>query len=373
MSNLSSGVGPYYFRDFFGGTANWIYEGIWGNTSQYFSPANTSTGIGSSQWRGYFASCTTLGYNCTLAGDTVGPQDMLNDYDIPATYALIGTVGPFPAGICPDIPRDYINLWLNTSLPSVNAACNATAFTDSYAARWQRNVTLQENTTYNVYTIADDAVRLSITDRTNTNIQLLGATDPVGRIINDWVPSSGLQFTFASFTVNAGVGVQNKTLVLDFLENTGNANLTVNIGSGASSASDAPNPQSGSTFTKITSSQYGYSSLLLNGVVNIASVPSPVLRYTIYHDLELNTNFYVDVSTDGGFNWTTVDTISGVAGGTRQTPAATPPVTWIQRPDINLIPYRNANFTFRFRLDTRAAGLGATGDSVWIGSVEVIG
>jgi Flp pilus assembly pilin Flp len=370
MTNLSTGVGPFYFQDYFGGGANWVYEGGWGNTAQYFSASNPNAGIGTQPWLGYFASCTVLGYNCTLSGDTVGPQDMLNDYDLPATYALIGTTGPFPTGICPDIQRTEMNLWLGTSVPNVNPSCNAAPFTDSYAARWTRSVTLQENTTYNVYTIADDAVRLSITDRTNTNIPLLGATDPVGRIINDWVPSSGIQFNFTTFTVNAGVGTQNKTLVLDFLENTGNAYLTVNIGSGAYSATDSPNTLSGSTYTTISSAQYGYSGLLLNGVINLASVANPTLRYTVYHDLATNSNFYVDFSNDGGFTWNTVRTING--GGTD----VLPPNDWLTV-DINLnsfLPttdYTVANFTVRFRLDTRTSG--STTDGVWIGSVQVIG
>jgi hypothetical protein len=175
----------------------------------------------------------------------------------------------------------------------------------------------------------------------------------------------------------------SRTLTLDYFDISGDQYLSLTIiPPGASSATDsaniAPTGVSGTAvtgqvfggmgYTIANSKDYGYSSLTLNGVLNLSTSTSPILRYSRYYAMTANTSFRVEFSSDGGFTWDVISSENLDGVNTLLPPAN----IWETRTVSIPAGYRNANFALRFRLDTRAAP-GATGDGVWIGSVEVLG
>ncbi|MCC6804551.1 MAG: hypothetical protein IT319_16830, partial [Anaerolineae bacterium] len=165
-------------------------------------------------------------------------------------------------------------------------------------------------------------------------------------------------------------------LTLEFYENGGDAVIILNATKGGYSFTDSPNtpysacsPNDGDTCinsqTVVKSDYPGNSSLMLKGFFNLSTSTTPSLQYQRLYLLPANNRFYVEVSTDGGFNWTTI-TSENLENTTRLPPSN----YWDQR-NVSLAAYNGqAHVMIRFRLDTRSSG-GTTGDGVYISEIIV--
>lgn len=342
---------PVPFLDDASSTVNWVPEGSWGQTSQYFIGSGASASdLGPTQWVGWF-------YDCEQLGET-SCSNMTNA----ANYMLYTTHQTNPVGDCsapnflstspagPECVPD-IDMFLADTYTPMNDQLSHSDFIDTWAARWTRQVTLQPGATYSVYVITSEGVRLWIDDPSLTTIPTVTAPftgGPTGRIINDWTTYSSNQVDFATFTVNSTTPI-TRTLTLEFFNWAGPANLWLAISRQYGSFTDSPNSGSGASWTTVNSTQRGDSALLLNGYFNLTGFPNPSLGYQTLYTLGSQTPFYVEVSTNGGFTWSQVDSIGASASN---------PITsgWQQR-TINLsgTAGNQANVMIRFRLDARAA------------------
>lgn len=363
------------FEDTFSYPPTWIFEGHWGVTQQYVSANNTDSWYLGAPWDGYFVNCETFSVACNNSG--LNSIYTMLDNQQAVGLALDG-MSALVTGMMPDTPSFDVVEWLNTNRPQPEAGYGSgytpgSEWNNSWAARWVRPVTLTAGQTYRVYAIADDGVMLEIDDANGTDIadSSYGA-DPAGIIINDW-SDHGARLIYSTFTVNSPTDI-TRNLLLSYYENTGDARLSLSIVSAsANSATDSPNtPGSapGGTgdntlgYTTVNSANYGYSSVMLNGVIDLSGTTSPQFTYERYYDLAGSTNFQLQFSADGGFTWGTVN-------GTLSSGSILPPSNWQTRSFSIPAAYHTSLFTFRFRLDTRGAGGGTTGDSVWVGSVLI--
>jgi hypothetical protein len=181
-------------------TSNWIAEGTWGLGADYFLGNGTSD-LGLTAWNGTYFDCEQLTasscgsastYTAILAananfsplaspvytGPKIGPQNVTTgiDFNLGSTH------------------RPFYNPLTGVDIAQPGAA-GSPGYDDTYAARWTRNVDLQAGATYNIYTISDDGVRLSIDNMCGTTIPadtLSGAneancpTPQKGVLIENW-------------------------------------------------------------------------------------------------------------------------------------------------------------------------------------------
>ncbi|MBW4439464.1 MAG: hypothetical protein KME04_20170 [Pleurocapsa minor GSE-CHR-MK-17-07R] len=370
ISTRNTGTPPFRFDEYFAGSANWILEGNWGTTLQYIAPDSPSAVSLGGPWDGFYINCED--YGAGSCSNYTTNETMLND-NAALGLSLDASTSPLPTGMFPADLTFEINNWWGSARPHPSAGAE---FDNTWGARWVRNVTLTGGSSYRVYTIADDGVRLTINDRSGTDIPAGGATAPAGRIINNWSAHS-TQIDYTTFTVTGGT--INRTLTLDYIENGGNAVMVLSMTSGTFSMTDTPNVNTGTSgsgettggfgFTAVPSANFGWNSLVLNGVIDLTGAPAPQFTYTRYYNLTANTNFRLEFSADGGFTWDVISS-ENINGSATLMPPSNP---WQERTIAIPVAYRNALFTFRFRLDTRSAGTNAMGDSIWIGNVVVRG
>ncbi len=361
------------FEDTFSYPPNWIFDGNWGVTQQYVSANNTDSWYLGVPWDGFFANCETFSVTCNGSNLTAIYNMLTAQQD---TGLALDDMSALVTGLMPDTPSFDVVEWLDAGRPQPQAGYGSgytpgSEWDNSWAGRWVRPVTLTAGQTYRVYAIADDGVLLEIDDNTDTDIpdSTYGA-NPAGAIINDW-SDHGARLIYSTFTVTGSSDI-TRNFILSFYENSGNARLSLSIvSSGAYSATDSPNTPGGTGgtgdntvgYTRIDSANYGYSSIMLNGVIDLTGTTSPEFIYERYYNIT-NSSFRLEFSSDGGFTWADGDTV--LTGG-----SVLPPSNWQTRTVTIPVAYRTAQFTFRFRLDTRGAGSGSTGDSAWIGSVVI--
>ncbi len=337
------------FVDTASSTANWIFEGDWGLTEEYFTGTGSlADDLGGGQWRGWIYDCEGItGSACPTAPSTAGYDTILT-----TTYptnppivdcALVVLAASAPAG--PDCLTEIEynvnapNTWMNNTLPSA-------AFGDTFAARYLRQVTLQPGATYRVQSVSDDGIRLLIDDRAGTNIASYLGSPTVGVLLNDWSYHSAALTTF-TFNVTSAVPIV-RTLTLEFFEGVGNAVLEVDIGRFNYSFTDSPNTYTGSGWTLVESAQRGDSALILDGYFNFSTRANPRMFFETLYDMGNQTSVVVETSIDRGMTWVQQDTIAVNAQQLRTS-------GWEDR-NVNLAGVGNQpNVQVRFRLNARNA------------------
>ncbi|MBK8026379.1 MAG: hypothetical protein IPK19_34575 [Chloroflexi bacterium] len=346
------------FSDNANSIANWVSEGSWGITEQYFVGTGGSVeDLGPSRWLGWYFDCSGLGYGWC---DSTSFNNLVQEAT-PVASCPPGSVNYLAtAPVGPECVTD-INMFLgSTALPLGGLA--PAEFYEQWAARWTRTVTLKGGATYRVEMVSDDGIRLSINDVTNTSIAPFGG-GPGGYIVNNW-DDHGPETNFATFTVDPGPDLV-KTLTLDFYENGGGAVVYLAISQRNFSFSDSPNTPSGSSWTVVDSAERGDSALILDGYFNFTGRASPTLSYQALYTMGNQTPLYVEVSGNGGFTWTTVDTIG--AGWTRGMVSG-----WETRLASLAAAGNQSRSMIRFRMDARSAtDSSMTDDGVWIAGIQV--
>ncbi len=311
-------------------SANWVSEGIWGAGQDFFFLGGLSSGLPPGVW-------TESVYGTTdLSGAT-----LIAPITVPEINKFMGNGAPFGGGPV-----------------------------DNFSIRWERTMTLNPGT-YTFSVLGDDGYRLYVDNDSGTDIGSPCVSTTGFCIIEDWTPHATTMMT-RTITVSAA---QAHVYRLDFFENGGDANIAMSAGTAQFSFTDSPNGTAGSAeeypdYAR-DSVTYGDSALVLNGYVNTqAAAGTQTLYYRRLFWLGANMVLYTEVSDDGGFTWSTEDTVWGyqemlpVGGGNSS--IETTPDTW----DLVAIALPDAERVMvRFRLETFSSS--DLRDGVYITDVRI--
>ncbi|MBI1259754.1 MAG: hypothetical protein GC204_19985 [Chloroflexi bacterium] len=364
-------------------TTNWVTEGTWGLASDYFlGSGSSSTDFGSYSWIGTYYDCELMKRAADACNNNTGNVsttmrhilDDNTDYTVSDPYVTTGgKIGP-ETGLS-QITDINFNWSDGVNRPLSNASSVGTSnqssdsplqpgFDDTFVVRWTRTVDLNPGT-YSFTTASDDGVNVIISDRTGitglTATTRTGMTN-AGYVINNWT-DHGPSLNYGTFTVTAAM---TRTLVVEYYENWGGAEIILNATNSSYSFTDSPNTPTGlpdpNAFTQVDSIYPGNSSLMLNGYLNLSAASNPVLSYQRLYDIANNGTFSVEVSTDGGFTWTILESITGSAN------RMLPNQNWEQS-SVSLNSYKTANVMIRFRMDTRSVS--SSQDGVYLTDIRV--
>lgn len=213
-------------------------------------------------------------------------------------------------------------------------------------------------------TRADDGVRLKVEE-------LVGGvpvtpTPLEWNIINRWTDSSE-RADQGAFTFVSG---KRYRVTMDYYEKSGDGVATLTITDGRFSFSDSPKPAAG-PIPDEKPIPYANTSLMLRNTLNLTEVPTTsmiLIEYQTKYRVSSNATARIEVSTDGGFNWTSNNltdaappAFSGYSfsfSGTSfsdTTYGVTNPLSdgWQSRLN-NLTAYRGRNLLVRFRFDRQS-------------------
>jgi len=267
---------------------NWIGEGSWGLSPEFFrgaggGPAN----LGASVWNYKYFDMRPCPVSST--NDTRTCASQLFD------SGAHETVTPLSQGLV---------LEINNNPGSGNVVGNER---DYVAGRW----TLQTGEvgpgvpagTYTFITTSDDGVRLKYdTYPTPGGLPApVAADDPAQsgwNIINNW--------TYHGRTVDMGIAKlangNRYQFTLEWFEGNGGAVIILSTGSNNFSFTDSPKQGSGLAFNDVPPVARGNSALIYDGVFDLSTAEEPILEF--YTHYEINGAGLVEVSPDGGFSWT---------------------------------------------------------------------
>lgn len=310
-------------------SANWVSEGVWGAGQDFFFLGGLAGGLPPGVW-------TESVYGTT---DLSGPT-LIAPITVPEINKFMGDGAPFSGGP-----------------------------TDNFSMRWERTMTLTPGT-YTFSVLGDDGYRLFVDDDTGTDIGSPCVSTTGFCIIEDWTPHATQMIT-RTITVSTAL---SHTYTLEFFENSGAANIAMNASTSQFSFTDSPNPTGGSQVYPDyvrNSVTYGDSALVLNGYINTSAVSGvQSLYYRRIYWLGADMVLYTEISDDGGFTWSTEDTVWGyeellpVAGD--DWTAETTPDTW----DLVTITLPEAErVMIRFRLETFSST--DLRDGVYISDIRV--
>jgi hypothetical protein len=175
---------------------------------------------------------------------------------------------------------------------------------DTYAGRWVRDITVQAGE-YTFISISDDGVRLKWEALPLTSP--CGTAAPCWNLINNW--------TFHGRFVDVGkanFAAGNYRLTLEWFEAGGDATIILSAGKNNFSFGDSPKAGNGPLFPVVNSIPNGNSSLILRRPLRLVGTTRPVLEYWTRYRMGGTAN--VEVSVNGGFDWTSNNLNSGTSG-----------------------------------------------------------
>ena len=323
---------------------NWVAEGSWGLApDQWRGAGGGPTSLGPNFWTGVFYDCeAVLGRSCNSYTDF---NNLLYE-----NYAA-GTHRPYQAGR--DLQEFVLDIYHDmgsNGYPPGGFGINT--WRDYYAARWTRPVTIEAGNggEFTFISVSDDGVRLRY------ECTAPCVTPPGWNIINNW--------TYHGRTVDIGsVNFQpgNYNLVFEFMEASGDAVVILSAGKNNFSFTDTPKAGNGPAFPVVNAVRYGNSSLILNRPLRLTGATRPIMEFWTRYIL--GGTGRVEVSINGGFDWTTNNlnsntngfscpggiTCSAVVTGTYW---PSDPTLWQQR-QLNLSDYISfGQIGLRFRLET---------------------
>ena len=275
--------------------ANWIGEGLWGLApDQWRGSGGGPAAMGSAPWEGVYYDCERiLGRTCNNYNDF---NNILYE-----NYGA-GTFRPYQAGRdLQEFALDVYHDFRSTGRPPGGSGDNT--WFDHYAARWVRPINVQAGD-YTFIAVTDDGLRLK------WECVVAGCTAPPGwNIFNRWLYQGRTVYT-QSVTFEAG----SYRLVLEWFESTGDATVILSAGKNNFSFTDSPKAGNGPAFPVVNSVRYGNSSLILRRPLRLTGTVRPVLEF--FTRYRLGGTGRVEVTFDGGFNWTSANLTSGTSGFT---------------------------------------------------------
>lgn len=231
---------------------------------------------------------------------------------------------------------DEINFTWSDGTPSSNGI----TVDNRWGAVFIRNFYIPAATTYQFSGLSDDGVRVWVYP-TGTLPDLSNPTYE-----HRWF-NCGVSESFTSPPINFPAG--NVTVMVHFIHNYGSSDFIFNIEGESKMFTDSPS----GNYDRRTESV-----VELEGLVNIPASSNYTLYWDQRYDLGNNHRINLDVSTDGGFTWTTIyQRTSGTD------------LNW-ETMTADLTPYAGNLVTFRFRLDALTSD--GPREGWWIDNIRII-
>lgn len=283
---------PIPFFDGARNLQNWITEGIWGLSPEFFRGAGGGpASLGTNLWNfGYWdmTSCPNNNNFRNCVSNFLGTQTLSQAHR---------------QGVTLDINNDW----------GSSGPYGDTWNRDRFAGRWELTTPLVDGVSvapgeYTFIVITDDGARLRYDTVPPGNLPPEYSNE-TWNIINAWQDQGRSVYMG---TASLAVGFRYR-FTLEYYERTNNAVIILSLGSNSFSFTDSPKQGSGPAFPEVPAVPRGNSSLMLNGVFDLSATSNPLLQYYTYH--ELGGTARVEVTTDGGFNWTSEGLRGSVPNG----------------------------------------------------------
>lgn len=279
----------------------WVFDGDWqrgGGGGSDVTNIGSGAALGSEKWHAYF-------YADTNKNREIDPGELRGD-------AYVTEINSKASGTC------AAERWGSNGRP-----CGVNLPSDDYfIIRWTRTITVTETTAYQLLVTSDDGLRIFVNDQLVYNFwQDRGENSPPD--VADVVLTPGSHVFRIEYYEKEGGSVAR----VDFARyNSGMVYL------------DSPG---------------GYvhgsnASMTLEGLINLAGLDRPYLRFDQKRSVGSGDVFYVEVSTDGGYTWRSVANWNN-----DQTDWTTSLV--------DLSSYKNQRINIRFRVDARVNSNTANG------------
>lgn len=298
------------FVDAAQGTTNWIMEGNWGLTSQYFRPDAAQNELLNSVWQGYWFNATDIqsaGRNPWSATDSMAAVQSF----WPRPAAGTTNIGTPTRGLSTSDVTPLINTLLDIWVPAEGPLNGALGleYRENVVARYMRVVTLQPGT-YVFHYSFDDALRIWINDRTNTSV-----TNSNNNILDCtgggcWMQRDRVSTTFLTVTQPItrviGVDFYQTKVVPNTAPGRNPGHVFVNLGREAYSFTDSPNTLATGGYTTVNALRPGVTSMISNGYFNLSGLANPTVDFYWIGDLRNSISINLEFSVDGGFTWTSI-------------------------------------------------------------------
>ena len=314
---------PYY-EDIDTINSNWVFDGTWDRYSMY-RMVGSGSGLGPGTWTGKYYY------------DADGGRDF-NSGEYRFTYPNIEKID-FNWGSCSTCKPAPPTGSTEPVLPSA----------DRFLARWTRTISIANNNTQlTINGYSDDGIRVIIDPPGDPDTS---GTYPNGWswAVNGWTDRSYPSTPdAATVTLNQGL----HTILVEYYENSGGAQVLVDFGKWGNVFHDSPNAPT----TTIPYLDRSDMSVTMEGMVDLTTATTPALTYEDIRNLGSGDYIYTEVSTDGGFTWTSIRSTSGVN------------LTWTKR-FYDLSSYIGSKINIRFRLDARVNS--SVGDGWYVDDIII--
>ncbi len=335
---------PLPFFDNAKSMGNWVAEGIWGLApDQWRGSGGGPADIGNDFWTGVYYDCERHRNGNPCGNETDFNNLLYTDYTnkVRRPYNPALDIQEFAL----EIDHDF-----GDNGRPVGGTLDPT-WSDYYAGRWDRPITIQAASDVTFITVSDDGVRLR-----RSGPGITGGT--YWNIIEQW-NYHGRRVDVRTVSFNPG----NYNLTLEWFEGGGQAVIIASAGTNNFSFADSPKAGNSPSFPVINSATYGDSSMILRSPIDLTGTSLPVIEYWTRYRLNGAVARF-QVSTNGGFDW--VNTGLGTNNNGFVCPPSTTcdptinggeywptdPGQW-QRRQHNLTSYRaNGLIHLRFNLQT---------------------
>ena len=297
---IDRGAGQSFF-DGARNTKNWIFEGSWGLSPEFFRGSGGGpASLGNTFWNydiwdlrycswGSFKTCADAFLDGTSGTNYTNTAPVRSGANLDINFDW-GNGGPVPG-----VTQEFAGRWTLVTAPVEGVAAGTIPAGD-----------------YTFIATSDDGVRLKYDTHPTPgglvpNPQLPDPYNPEWNIINNW--------NHQSRTISMGTALlagptggnppPQYQLTLEFFERGGNAAIILTIGTNSFSFTDSPKQGTGAGFPDVPAIPRASSSMIFDGVFDLTNATNPIVQYyTLY---ELGGRARVEVSIDGGFTWTSAN------------------------------------------------------------------
>jgi len=342
-------IGSQVFDDRTRNLNNWVTEGKWGLAPDVYTGGSGGP-VNLGLWDVSWWQCT----GCTSGGKSM-PQGADEFLSNPARPNPARSSKPPVSNIPPTDTIAY-NIGGGSPVPGWNV-------TDYFVGEFTLDTGVVGGGSFSpgnrsFLILSDDGIRMKV-EELDSNGNPIPNGNP-WNVINAW---RNRQPTSDSGSFNFAAGKRYR-LTLQYFENTAGAVLIMSVGDGRYSATDSP--KGSSTSRDVPPVAYANSSLITKTVLDLSTVSTNqyvILEYQTLYKLVKDSFATVEVSNNGGFDWTRNGLQERVViNGQEIVPASrfastrwdnsvyTDRTTWQTRQN-NLSNYRGQKILLRFRLD----------------------
>ncbi len=286
-------------------TRNWVMEGTWGLSPEFFR----GSGGGPADFGGKF--WTYWIYDMTSCpNDSNGFRNCVRNYFDGNRSSPYNNWDNVPYEGSDLMKRKGVVLDINNDWGSGGPA----GLTYDYAGIWELTTPVIGTTmnpgTYTFVFTYDEAVRAKYdtvpAGQLPSGPGLPDLYNPEWNIFNDF-NTGGRQVNVGTATFESG---KQYKIRLEFFDYRNDGAFIVSLGSSSFSFTDSPKQGAGIAFDEIPAAPRSNSSMIFNGVFDLSDAVDPQLQYYTFYELEGSAR--IEVTTDGGFTWST----NGLRGST---------------------------------------------------------